>query len=122
VSLLFAKETWRVGEEHISLSETVTNDAFLIANEIQLNGVYEDDLWAAGRTVRFTGEAKDDLRAVGLEVLIVNGPVGGDVFAMSGVGNLVVSTNAVVHGDAVLRGNRQITLNGTLHGDVYIRA
>ena len=117
-----APETARLFENSVTLANTFTNDAFVIANDVSLTGIFEDDLWAAGRTVRFNGEAKDDLRLAGLEVLTVEGTVGGDLLAVAGTGNMLVETNTVVRGHAHLRGNQQVTVNGTFDGDLVITA
>jgi cytoskeletal protein CcmA (bactofilin family) len=115
-----AQDIWRIGEERIQLTAPVTRDAFLLANDIRVESEVQDDLWAAGRQVRFLGSARDDVRLAGLEVLMIDGPIDGDLTAVAGVGNLVVSTNTVLKGSALLKGNQQITVKGSLGGDVHV--
>lgn len=115
-------ETRRLFEDAVTLADTFGNDAFVLANDVSLTGRFEDDLWAAGRTVRFNGEALDDLRLAGMDILTLDGPVGGDLIALAGTGNMLLDTRTSVQGDTQLRGNRQVTLRGRYRGDVRITA
>jgi cytoskeletal protein CcmA (bactofilin family) len=119
---LQAGETWDLSGKSVHHTDTETNDLFLLSDEARLEGIYEEDVWVAGRQVRFTGEAKNDLRLAGLEVLTVEGPVRGDLSAVAWAGNMLISTNAVVEGAATLQGNKRITVSGRFGGDVQISA
>ncbi len=115
-------ETWRLFEDRIELSTPVAGDAFLLANDIKLSGTFSEDVWAAGRKIEVSGVAQDDVRLMGMEVVNLNGAVNGDVRMISHLGNVVLSTNAVVAADAILQAGKRISLNGQVKGNVWAEA
>lgn len=109
--------------EPLEFSGTAEEDYFGFSlKEVSLSGHFKEDVWAAGRDVRFHGEAVDDARLASAELLTVDGAVGGVLYGVSGAGNILVSTNAVVRGAVTLEGNQRITLRGTFDDDVSLRA
>ncbi|WFB37131.1 hypothetical protein P3T73_05085 [Kiritimatiellota bacterium B12222] len=115
-------ETWRLFEETVTFTGTAQQDFFAVANDVTLNGVFEDDLWAAGRNVTFAGRSEDDARLMGIEFLEVNGEIDGNLRAITSVGNLLVNTNAVIKGNAVLQGGKRVILKGKIEGDLWIES
>lgn len=115
-------ETWRLFEDRIDLNTPVAGDAFLLANDVTLSGTFSEDVWAAGRKIDFSGVAQDDVRVMGMELVKLNGAVGGDVRMISHMGNVVLSTNAVVAADAILQAGKRISLNGQVKGNVWAEA
>lgn len=115
-------DTWQLFEERIELEGVLEGDTFLLANELSLNATFTEDVWTAGRKIEFTGETRDDLRVAALEVVSIDGTVDGSATLISSVGNVVLSTNAVIGADAVLQAGKRITLNGEIKGDAWVEA
>ena len=115
-------ETWRIFEETIDFEEVATDDFFAVANEINLRGEFQDDIWAAGRKIEFTGSSADDVRLLALEVLTVNGEIGGNLRGYASVGNILLNTNTVVDGHAILQAGKRITVKGKINGDLWVDA
>lgn len=115
-------ETWRVFEETVAFDGVAHDDFFALANEVQLGGTFRDDVWAAARNIRFTGHSHEDVRLFAAERLSLDGRVGGNLRAVSSIGNLSLSTNAVVNGHAVLQAGKRITVNGRVEGDLRVQA
>jgi hypothetical protein len=118
----YGQEVHRLFENTVSISEDIPDDAFVVANEVSLSGTFADDVWAAGKNVRFDGGAHDDLRLASMEILTINGPVKGDLQAVTASGNMLLNTNTVVGASTWLRGPKQITVHGVYEGDVHIAA
>lgn len=116
------RETWRMFEAEVTFDGTAREDFFAVANDVNLSGSFKDDLWAAGRNVRFSGSVDSNLRLYSLEVLTVDGPVGGNLRAITGTGNLLVGANTVVTGDAHLFSSKRVTVKGRMERDLSIQA
>ena len=116
------KEFWHAGDE-VFLDVEAQADVFLFGRDaVETDGIYHQDLWAAGRRVEFRGVAHDDVRLAAAEFLTVDGEMtGGTLRAISGQ-NLLVNTNAVIRGTARLTASRNLTLNGDFTGDVIASA
>ena len=119
---LHAEETWLLFEESVHLKGTVDGDVFLLANEILLPGETSEDVWAFGRSIQIDGTVGDDARLFGLEVVTLDGIVEDDARIMSSVGNVVISEQGMIRGDAILQAGKRITLNGTIEGNVWAEA
>lgn len=116
----FSEERWIVQDEIILVADA-KQDVFALANLVDLDGIYADDVWAGGRRVTFRGHAADDVRLFAAEVLTFDGIAEGGLRAISS-GNMLVNTNSVVTGNAVLSAGRNLTVNGTFHGDLRASA
>jgi cytoskeletal protein CcmA (bactofilin family) len=115
-------ETWRVFEETVAFDGIAQDDFFALANEVHLGGDFRDDVWAAARKISFSGKSEEDVRLFAAELLSVDGEVGGNLRAMASIGNLALSTNAVVKGHAILQAGKRITVNGRIEGDLRVQA
>lgn len=115
-------ETWRLFEETVAFDGIAHDDFFALANSVTLSGDFRDDVWAGARKVTFSGKSKEDLRAFGAEWVNIDGKVGGNLRAVASVGNISLSTNAVVNGHAVLQAGKRITVNGKIEGDLRVEA
>ncbi|MEX2606060.1 MAG: hypothetical protein WD708_01845 [Kiritimatiellia bacterium] len=115
-------ETWRMFETEVNFDGTALEDYFAVANDVSLSGAFKDDLWAAGRNVRFSGSVDSNLRIYSLEVLTVEGPVGGNLRAITSTGNLLVGADTVVTGDAHLFSGKRVTVKGRIGRDLSIQA
>ncbi|MDA3874162.1 MAG: hypothetical protein PF795_09390 [Kiritimatiellae bacterium] len=116
------RETWRLFETEVEFDGTALEDYFAVANDVTLSGHFKDDLWAAGRNVRFSGSVDSNLRLYSLEVLTVEGPVGGNLRAITSTGNLLLGANTVVTGDAHLFSGKRVTVKGRIERDLSIQA
>jgi cytoskeletal protein CcmA (bactofilin family) len=115
-------ETWRLFETEVTFGGVAHEDFFTIANEVSLSGQFKDDLWAAGRNVRFSGSVDANLRLYAVEILTVDGPVGGNLRAVTSTGNLLLGADTVVKGDAHLFSSKRITVNGRVEQDLSVQA
>ncbi|MDF3129366.1 polymer-forming cytoskeletal protein [Kiritimatiellaeota bacterium B1221] len=115
-------ETWSLFEETIDFDGAATDDFFAVANEIKLQGEFQDDIWAAGRKIEFSGRSADDVRLLALEVLTVNGEIDGNLRGYASVGNILLNTNTVIDGHAILQAGKRITVKGTIKGDLWVDA
>ncbi len=117
---IHAREVWQSGE-NIEFSGIARKDVFLSGSELNLNALFEGDLWALGLRSTFRGTAKDDVRLAAVEVLKIDGTIDGTLRAAAWAGNLVVSTNSVVRGEAMLIAGRHATINGRFEGDLLVQ-
>ncbi|MGA0334045.1 MAG: hypothetical protein ACO3N7_08125 [Kiritimatiellia bacterium] len=115
-------DTRRLFEESVVFSERAEEDFFTLANEVVLSGEFDEDVWAAGRKIRFTGQIADDARFYALEMLQSDGLIEGNLWAASGVGNLLLDSNSVVYGNAVLQAGKRVTVRGRIDGDLWVEA
>ncbi len=115
-------ETWLLFEKNIDFDEVATDDFFATANEINLRGEFQDDIWASARKIEFSGTSADDVRLLALEVLTVNGEIAGNLRGYASVGNILLNTNTVVDGHAILQAGKRITVKGTIKGDLWVDA
>ena len=111
-------EFWHAGDE-VFLDVEAQADVFLFGRDrVEIDGIYHQDLWAAGRRVAFRGVAHDDVRLAAAEFLTVDGKMtGGTLRAFSGQ-NLMIDTQTVVRGTSYLTASRNLTLNGSFTGNV----
>lgn len=116
------RETWRVFETEVNFDGTALEDYFAVANDVDLSGSFQDDLWAAGRNVRFSGSVDSNLRLYSLEVLTVEGPIGGNLRAITSTGNLLLGADTAVGGDARLFSGKRVTVKGRIERDLSIQA
>lgn len=115
-------DTWRLFEENLQTAETVENDFFGVANDLDLGGIFQKDLWAGGRKIHFHGQAGDDVRLFALEVLTVEGQIKGNLRGQSSLGNILLNTNAVVAGHAVLQAGKRVMVKGRVEGDLWVES
>jgi len=109
-------------QEAIDFSGTAEEDYFALARTAVLSGTFREDVWAAAEEVRFSGTAEDDVRLASARILTVDGRINGNLRGVSGAGNILVTTNAVVRGHTVLEGNQRITVKGRFEGNVRLAA
>jgi cytoskeletal protein CcmA (bactofilin family) len=115
---VIAEEYWYAGDE-VSLDVEAKADVFLFGRDaVETDGVFHQDLWAAGRRVEFRGVAHDDVRLAAGEFLTVDGEMTGGTLRAVSARNLLVNTNAVIRGTAHLTATRNLTVNGEFTGDV----
>lgn len=116
------QEFWHAGDE-VFLDVEARADVFLFGRDgVEMDGIYHQDLWAAGRRVEFRGVAHDDVRLAAGEFLTVDGEMTGGTLRAVSAQNLLVNTNAVIRGTSVLTANRNLTLNGEFVGHVTARS
>jgi len=131
VSPLFAFTT--KGEEHINISEDISDDVYAFGNDVTLTGSIDGDLISAASQITVFGNVADDLIAAG-GVLTIGGQIGdsarvaGGMLTVNGIikkdlvaagGQIELSKESVIEGDAVINGGR-IILNGNVNGSVEI--
>jgi len=131
VSPLFAFTT--KGEEHINISEDISDDVYAFGNDVTLTGSIDGDLISAASQITGFGNVADDLIAAG-GVLTIGGQIGdsarvaGGMLTVNGIikkdlvaagGQIELSKESVIEGDAVINGGR-IILNGNVNGSVEI--
>jgi len=94
------------------------DDSFWIATDrIDLNGRFDNDVWALGSSVTINGFAADHARLLGQRVA-VNGAVSNGLWAIAQ--SITIPTNATLFGQQFLIGDT-ILLNGHIEGDVWAR-
>lgn len=72
-----------VGAEEVIIDGTIEGDLFAAAGYVEINGVVTGDLFAAGAGVTINGVVEDDARIAGAGVT-VNGTIGDDLFVAGG--------------------------------------
>ena len=97
-----------------------TNDLFAAASaDMSLKGTYEGNLWAAaGTTVTLDGECRRNVRLTG-QTLRIDGRIGGNLMAMGNT--VIIGTNAAIAGTARLIGS-SVVMEGTVKGKVSINS
>lgn len=122
------REIWLSADE-IDVQGTVEKDLFFMTHQATLAGHWNKDLWGAAQRLDFTGRVDEDLRLLVFAAmnekgaLNLNGEVAGDLHAYSTPHQniLHLNTNSVVQGDVHLNGH-QVTVEGEVHGDLHITA
>jgi len=112
----------------ITFGGTAGDDCFLLADSVnqistsniptlRLPGAFHADVWAAGETVELTGPVAAHARLAAMKTLLLAGPVGKNLIALSPT--ITLATNAVIRGSALLIG-QDIIINGTISGNTRI--
>lgn len=111
-----------VGASSVTIDGTVGSDAFAFAQSIIVTGEVKQNVYAMGATTTITEDAVIHGNLICFcGMLIVNGTVRGQILGSGGattltghvgsmnleVGNLTVSSTAIVHGDLEYEGNEQ---------------
>lgn len=112
-------ETW-VMANNVQADGVFGNDLFAASGtDMSLNGTYEGNLWiAAGTTATLSGECRRNARLTG-QTLRIDGNIDGNLMAM---GNTVVlGTNTTIGGHARLIGS-SVVLEGAVSGNVSINS
>jgi len=113
------EELW-INADDIDIQGTVNDDLFFFGNMVELGGTFTDDVWGmAKRAVKITGQMDQDLRIYGQKTIQLNGTVTEDLMAFGDTVQL--DTNAVVKGSAIIRG-RVVVITGQHEGDLRISA
>lgn len=115
-------DIWRIFEETVLFDEEAPDDFFTLANEVDLRGGFAEDVWAAGRKIQLSGNVGDDARLYALEVLSTDAQIAGNLRGISSIGNILLNTNSVVNGNAVLQAGKRVTVRGRIGGDLWIEA
>lgn len=114
---------WRMGEHTNALAlpagETLDDEALLTAYRLDVQGAAKRDLWLLASTAaRFDGTAAGDLRVLASSAVLAGETRQNLLVYARG---LQLTTNAVVHGEAVLFGTTVIC-EGRVEGDAWIFA
>ncbi len=115
-------ETWWLFRPEVDFSGIAKEDFFVTGDKVRLAGRHEGDVWAAGRRLTFSGVALDDVRLSGAEVTTLDGTVLGNTHIFAGLGNALVSTNAILAGRLTVHGMQHATVFGVISNDVWISA
>ena len=117
--------------------QTISNEVWVVANTVQadglfgndlfaasgtdlsLKGTYEGNLWgAAGTTATLDGEGRRNVRLAG-QTLRIDGKIDGNLMAMGNT--VIIGTDASIGGNARLIGS-SVVLEGTVMGNVLINS
>ena len=117
-------ETWVLAQD-ISFGGTAKDDFFAACaggpggvGNVRLAGTFENDVWAFGNTIIFSGVAKEHARFLANEVTM-DGTVGLGALA---AGNAVtLTTNSTIQGDAALAG-QSVVIAGKVRGNLKVLA
>jgi hypothetical protein len=128
------QEIWALSDT-ITGGTTFANDAFMMAQRLDITGHYHQDLWAIGNAVSFTGTCSGHVRMLAASTR-VSAEVADNVIAIAT--SVEVTRESLFRGNAFLGGQNTIcegaiegdltmyagraTLSGTVKGDVLIVA
>ena len=112
----------------IAVDGTAGDDLFLFADgsvvastngkpAVALSGTMRGDVWAAGESIELSGHAARHARLVGFKSVFINGSVGQNLIAAGGT--VSVGEAAEIGGSAVLIG-QDVLAEGTVHGRTRI--
>lgn len=122
--------------ETVNLGGAASNDLFIAAGALVIDGHCAADVWAFGRdSIRIGGSIDDDARLAG-SVVTIDGRIAGDLSALAstvrlGTGSVVGASATVAADDAILLGNVagdlhvtavRVTLGGRVGGNVVVEA
>ncbi len=121
----------------VAEGQTVPDEIWVVANTVQadgsfgddlfaasgtdmsLKGSYEGNLWAASRTTAtLTGDCRRNARMAG-QTLRIDGKIAGNLMAMGNT--VIIGTNATIAGNARLIGS-SVVMEGTVQGNVSINS
>lgn len=121
----------------VAKDQTISNEAWIVANSLEAGGTFQNDLFAsstttlkipgtcegnvwgmAGTEAVIEGTCQRNVRLVAQTVL-VNGTVKGNLAAMANT--ISISTNTTIKGDVLLFGN-QVIVEGNLEGALDINS
>ncbi len=103
------------------VSGTFENDLFITTpSTLDLTGIYQGNVWAASLMgIRQEGSCERNLRIYSPTIKI-EGSIAGNIMA---IGNtVVISSNAVIHGDAWIMAMNNIVQEGTIEGSAHFSA
>ena len=117
-------EMWVLAQD-VSVGGRVKDDFFAASaggpaglGNARLAGTFENDVWAFGNAISFSGTAEEHARFLANEITI-SGEIGISALA---IGNTVaLATNSVIDGDAALVG-QSVVVAGEIHKDLKILA
>lgn len=103
----------------VNVLGSVSKDVMVGGGNVSINGLTTANVMAAGGNVNMNGFVGQDLRAAGGTVLINSKIIGGELVVAAG--NVIVSADTSVAGDAYLAGGR-VEINGAINGITRIAA
>jgi len=110
-------ETWLLADE--IQFDGVAQQAFLAAaNEATLNGIFQKELWVVGAKIHWNGQAHESLRVAGQNSVQLHGAVSNNVTVVSAT-SLVINESAVIDGDAWLA-SPTIVMLGHVKGSALV--
>jgi hypothetical protein len=121
-AVVLETETWWLFRPDVDFRGQAKKDFFATGNNVNLSGRHEGDVWAAGRRLRFSGVAADDVRLSGAEVTTLDGTVLGKTHIFAGLGNALITTNAILAGPVTVHGTQHATVYGVVSNDLWISA
>ena len=112
----------------ITVDGTAADDLFLFADgsvvaatngkpAVLLSGSMQGDVWAAGESLELSGHVARHARLIGFKSVYINGSVGQNLIALGGT--VSVGEASEVSGSAVLIG-QDVLAEGTMHGKTRI--
>jgi cytoskeletal protein CcmA (bactofilin family) len=109
------EETWLLSET-ATLNGVASNDLFAVVAQLsELNGTFHGDTWIVTDQLQGNGIFNDALRVVARST-IISGTVNGPLLA---IGNSIqVGRTATVHNDAICIGET-VVVNGLIQGDLH---
>ncbi len=122
--------------ETVNLGGTASNDLFIAAGSVVIEGHCAADVWAFGRdSIRIGGTIDDDARMAGA-VITLDGRIAGNFSALAstvrmGTGAVVGASATIAADDAILLGDvagdlhvtaARVTLGGRIGGTVVVEA
>lgn len=106
------------GQVNVAKNEIISDDLWVGAQEVLVEGVIEGDLYAAGEKVTITGSVTGDVFAAGANIT-VSGKIGQDLYA---AGETIILSKAIVTDTTMLAG-ANVTLDaGTRAGGSLLLA
>lgn len=111
-------ENLYVGAGNVNLNGTVNGDLLSTSGNAVITGNVRDDVWVVGGSVKLLGQVGNDLRVLAGDVF-VSEDVNGDIMVLSGVVHIASGVN--VAGDVVV-GAGQLIIDGNVAGDVLTGA
>lgn len=114
-----SKETWVIANS-IQADGVFANDLFAASStNMSLNGTYEGNVWGAvGTTATLEGACRRNVRLAG-QTLRIEGTIDGNLMAMGN--NVIIGTDASIAGDARLIGS-SVVIEGAVMGNVSINS
>lgn len=128
------EEIWLWADQRILLEGVLRQDIVATANDVDLGGSFEGDVFALGRIIRFTGFGRDNLRLAG-QTILLKGRAERNVLALAS--SIEADSSARFMQDAVLIANqvifkgearnlyivaKEVSLSGVISGRVRISA
>lgn len=113
-----AKVQYGEGEVVIGKNEVISDDLYLAAQTVRVEGKVEGDLYTAGENIFVTGEVTGDLTAIG-ESLTIEGKIGQDAYL---IGRTIELSRAKISDSLHTAGQSIIVSPDTLLGGSFLSA